>query len=295
MTRQRRHHATTLRLAGLLLVATAREGVAQQPSAPDTIIVDAPAEGAPDLLSRHARSRLGAAVGATIALVPLDRPIQSLLQNGGLHRSAGLRKAAAWIAYAGGQGPFVAGAGSFVVGRVVGSERLADLGLHLTEAAALSSGISALGKGIAGRELPDVVGSHSPGSFSFGRGFHAKSGHFVSFPAGHATVSFASAAVITSEAERWHPELRVPVAVTTYGFATLVALTRMYQNKHWASDNPIAALIGTSTGLAVVRRQHGGPRSLVDRWLLGVTAVPTNNGVAVVWSPDLLGSRGTTD
>jgi membrane-associated phospholipid phosphatase len=192
------------------------------------------------------------------------------------------------MAYAGGQGPFYAGGASFVVGRIVGSDRLADLGLHLTEAAALAAGISALGKGIAGRELPDVVGSERPGNFSFGRGFHAKSGHFVSFPAGHATVAFASAAVIASEAERWRSELRWPVGVAAYGFATLVTLTRMYQNRHWASDNPIAALIGTSTGLAVVRRQHSRPRSRVDRWLLGVTAVPTTQGgFAVAWSSDL--------
>jgi membrane-associated phospholipid phosphatase len=284
-----------LLLAGLLPVATARDGAAQQPSAPDTITVDAAAEEPPDLLSRHLRSPLGGAVAATMILVPLDRPIQSLLQNGSLQHSSGVRQAADWIAYAGAQGPFYAGAGSFVIGRVVGSERLADLGLHLTEAAALASGFSALGKGIAGRELPDV-GSARPGSFSIGRGFHKKSGDFVSFPAGHATVAFASAAVITSEAERWRPELRWPVGVTTYGFATLVAVTRMYQNRHWASDNPIAALIGTSTGLAVVRRQHSGPPSRFDRWLLGVTAVPTTQGgMAIVWSPDVAARRVSTE
>ena len=169
-----------------------------------------------------------------------------------------------------------------------GFERVADFGLHLTEAAALAAGVSALGKGIAGRELPDVPGSERPGNFSFGRGFHAHSGRFVSFPAGHATVAFASAAVITSEAERWRPELRWPVGVATYGAATLVAVTRMYQNRHWASDNPIAAVIGTWTGLTVVRRQHSGSRSRMDRWLLGLSAAPTSQGGFVVgWSGDL--------
>jgi membrane-associated phospholipid phosphatase len=296
LTHQRRHYTGVLLLAGLLPMATARDVAAQQPSALDTVTVEASVvEAPPDLLSRHARSPLVAAVAATIVLVPLDRYIQSELQNSSLQHSSGVRQAADWIAYAGAQGPFYAGAGSFVVGRVVGSDRLADLGLHLTEAAALASGISALGKGIAGRELPDV-GSARPGNFSFGRGFHRKSGDFVSFPAGHATVAFASAAVITSEAERWRPELGWPVGVATYGFATLVAVTRMYQNRHWASDNPIAALIGTSTGLAVVRRQHSGPRTRFDRWLLGISAMPTTEGgVAVVWSPDRAARRVSTE
>jgi membrane-associated phospholipid phosphatase len=277
-------HCARIALAGVLSLATARDVAAQQTTIIDTVRAEEPP---PDFLSRHARSPLGIAIAATIVLAPFDRAIQSALQKDNLQHSAGLRQAADWMAYAGAQAPFYLGGASYVVGRLVDSERVADFGLHLTEAAALAAGFSALGKGIAGRELPDVPGSERPGNFSFGRGFHAHSGRFVSFPAGHATVAFASAAVITSEAERWRPELRWPVGVATYGAATLVAVTRMYQNRHWASDNPIAAVIGTWTGLMVVRRQHSGSRSRMDRWLLGLSAAPTSQGGFVVgWSGD---------
>jgi hypothetical protein len=275
-------------LAGVLPFATAGDVAAQQPIAPDTAKAEVRVEEAPpDFLSRHAGSTLAVAVLATIVIAPFDRPIQSALQSKSMQERAGLRQAADMLAYAGGQGPFYLGGASYVVGRLVGSERVADLGLHLTEAAALAAGIGALGKGIAGRELPDAPTSDSPGNFSFGRGFHAHSGQFVSFPAGHAGVSFASAAVITSEVARWRPDLRWKVGAVTYGAATLIALARVYQNRHWASDNPIAAAIGTWSGLTVVRRQHIGPRSRLDRVLLGLHAAPTSEGgFAVAWSPD---------
>jgi membrane-associated phospholipid phosphatase len=230
---------------------------------------------------------LRAAVVATIIIAPFDRHIQSALQSSALQRNATLEHAAGALAYAGGQGPFLAGGVSFAVGRLVGSERLADLGLHLTEGAALAAGIGALGKGIAGRALPDVPSSEGPGDFAFGRGFHAKNGSFVSFPAGHTAVAFASATVLTSEVSRWRPDLRWPVETAAYGGATLVGVARMYQNRHWASDNPLAAVIGIWSGLAVVNRQHRGPRSLLDRWLLGVNAAPARDGRLVVsWSGD---------
>jgi membrane-associated phospholipid phosphatase len=289
LRRQRRHHVRSLLLAGVLPFAAAGDVAAQQPSAPDTAKTEVRAEEAPpDFLWGHARSTLAVAVLATIAIAPFDRPIQSAMQSKSLQQRAGLRQAADMLAYAGGQGPFYLGGASYVVGRIVRSERLADLGLHLTEGAALAAGIGALGKGIAGRQLPDARTSDSPGSFSFGRGFHAHSGQFVSFPAGHAGVSFASAAVITSEVGRWRPDLRWKVGAVTYGAATLIAVARVYQNRHWASDNPIAAVIGTWSGLTVVRRQHFGPRSRLDRLLLGLHAAPTGQGgFAVAWSPDL--------
>ncbi len=230
------------------------------------------------------------AVIATIVLLPLDRSIQKVILSTRAQAKDGLDGAAESLAYAGAQGPFLAGGVFFAVGRAAGSERLADLGLHLVEGAALAAGISALGKGIAGRALPDVP-SASPDDFRLGRGFHPKNGQFVSFPGGHAATAFASAAVLTSEAARWRPELEGIVGTAAYGTATLVAVARMYQNRHWASDNPLSIVIGTWSGLTVVRRQHSGPRSRLDRWLLGVSAVPVGPGaVAVGWSSN----SGTT-
>jgi membrane-associated phospholipid phosphatase len=59
-----------------------------------------------------------------------------------------------------------------------------------------------------------------------------------------------------------------------YGGATLVGLSRMYNNRHWASDVMIGGLIGTFAGLKVVKYHRTHPDNRVDRWLLGVTATP---------------------
>ena len=295
--RSHKHHARTadpaslilsLRraspLAALVFLAIPHRATAQQPVAADTTRIVARAEGADDPVARRAMPRLGTAVVATIVLLPFDRSIQSIIQGSSLQHDARVGRAADVLAYAGAQGPFLAGGVFFLIGRTTGSTRWADLGLHLTEGAALAAGLGALGKGVAGRALPDVP-SAGPGDFSFGRGFHTQSGGFVSFPAGHAATAFASAAVVTSEVSRWRPDLHGIVATTAYGTATLVALARMYQNKHWASDNPLSFVIGTWSGMSVVRRQHEGSQSRLDRWLLGVRAVPIGPGaVAVGWS-----------
>ena len=255
--------------------------------------------GARATLSEHLLTRwplipLGATFVATMAIAPFDGSIQRALQHPSLQDNASLRGAADAMAYAGAQGPFVLGGTSFALGRLFGVERLADLGVHVTEGAALASAIGALGKGLAGRALPDAPPTDGPGDFSIGRGFHANSGQFVSFPAGHCAVSFATAAVLTSEAERWRPGLGWKVGTAAYGAATLVAVARMYQNRHWASDNPFGVLIGTWSGLTVVRRQHRGPRTLLDRWLLGLGAAPTGQGGFVLrWSPTDAGPDAT--
>lgn len=238
-----------------------------------------------DVIWTDALVPLAATFMATMAIVPFDHDIQSAFQDPRLQRNATLHGAADVLAYSGAQGPFLLGGTTFAVGRLFGVERLADLGLHVTEAAALAASLGAIGKGIAGRALPDVPPADQPGDFSIGRGFHARSGPYVSFPAGHCAVSFAAATVLTSEAERWRPGLGWKVGTAAYGAASLVALARMYQNRHWASDNPFGVLIGTWSGRAVVRRQHRGASSRLERWLPGVHAAPTaSGGVVVGWS-----------
>ena len=49
----------------------------------------------------------------------------------------------------------------------------------------------------------------------------------------------------------------------------MIALSRLYNNKHWASDVVMAAGIGTFSGLKVVKWQHTHPGNRLDRWLLG--------------------------
>jgi len=246
---------------------------------------------------------LGAvAVLATLAISPLDARTARELQEKRFQGSDDLQHTARDLAFLGGPGPFVMGAGLYAVGRLTRMPRLAGVGLHMTEAVLLAASFTGLGKGIFGRALPDV-NVNNPDDFQFGRGFHEGNGPFVSFPSGHAAASFAMAAVLTSEADQWHPGLARVIGPIAYGGAGLVGLARMYQNVHWASDLPLAAAIGTWSGLTVVARSHpharqsglqpgGLPTALVEM-LRSTTVVPVaGHGAALSWSIPLeLGSR----
>jgi membrane-associated phospholipid phosphatase len=63
-----------------------------------------------------------------------------------------------------------------------------------------------------------------------------------------------------------------------YGGATLVGLSRMYHNNHWASDVVLGAAVGTFSGLKVVRYSHAHPDNKLDHFILGATILPNVNG-----------------
>ena len=234
------------------------------------------------------------AVLATVAIVPLDTRTAGAMQAQRFQSSEDLQRAARQFAFLGGPGPFLMGAGLFSAGRIIRIPRLADAGLHMTEAVLLAASITGLGKGIFGRAVP-AVNVNDPANFMFGRGFHEENGPYVSFPAGHATASFAMAAALTSEADRWRPGAARILGPIAYGSAALVGLARMYQNVHWASDFPLAVAVGTWSGLTVVGRSHPHarqadtptgdlPAALVEM-LRSTTVLPiAGQGAALSWS-----------
>ncbi len=76
-----------------------------------------------------------------------------------------------------------------------------------------------------------------------------------------------------------------------YGGASLVALSRMYDDKHWASDVIVGAMIGQFAGRKVVRYHHSHPENKIDRWLLGISVTPMANGSGHVWRPVVMPAR----
>lgn len=71
----------------------------------------------------------------------------------------------------------------------------------------------------------------------------------LSFPSGHSASAFAIASVIASEYKD-----KPIVPILSYGIATLTSLSRVNDNKHWASDVFFGAGIGYFTGKAIVSR-----------------------------------------
>ena len=123
-----------------------------------------------------------------------------------------------------------------------GSEnRLLETSLVATEAQLFTEGIGGLVKFAVGRHRPgDGQGSSSYDPFhKFDR----------SFPSGHAARSFAVAAVF---AERYD----YPVPLIAYSAASLISLSRIYQNDHFASDVLAGAGLGFLIGKALIRRHN---------------------------------------
>jgi membrane-associated phospholipid phosphatase len=212
----------------------------------------------------------------TVAMFPVDRHIAGQLQNPNTQANRFFSNSATGVELITSPGAFIIGGGMYAIGRWGGHPALEDIGWHGTEAVLLSSAVTGILKGALGRARPFVVKDTNPHDFKFGGGF--TSSDRQSFPSGHTTTAFAAAAAVTSEVRRLHPEAVWYVAPVLYGGATLVGLSRMYHNKHWASDVVLGAAIGTFGGLKVVRYSHTHPDNKLDRFMLHTSLATLPNG-----------------
>jgi membrane-associated phospholipid phosphatase len=170
----------------------------------------------------------------------------------------------------------IIGTTMYAVGRIAKVNRMAELGLHGTEALAVGELTGHVLKGMLGRQRP-YVQPRNPHSYGFLRGFGGGD-QFRSFPSGHTVAAFAAASAVTSQTSNWWPNSRILIGTALYGGAALTGISRMYDNRHWASDVIMGAGIGTFAGLKVVRfnSSHSGNR--LDRWLLSGSVTPTPDG-----------------
>lgn len=231
-------------------------------------------------LSKRDLVMFAGATLATVVVAPFDHDIQRNVQSADLRDNRGLHHAANAFAFTGGPGPFVAGGALYLAGRTAGDENIARLGVTLTEGVVIAAALNGVIKGVAGRALPNAK-TTEPGDFSFGRGFHDGNGPFVSFPSGHTAASFAAAAVLSAEAPSWGScagRIVPPVAYTT---ATLVAVSRVYANVHWASDLPLGAAIGVWSGRTVAGWERRHPDNWLTRRVLGIGVVPDRHRLTV--------------
>jgi membrane-associated phospholipid phosphatase len=215
-------------------------------------------------------------VVATIALFPADKHFAEQLQNPNQQANKFFHHAATDVRLIAQPGAFIIGGSLYGIGRLAHIERMADLGLHGTEAILVGTAVTGLIKGTAGRARP-YVDLTKPHNFAFLRGFRERS-DYASFPSGHTLVGFAAASAVTAETSRWWPDSRWYIGPVMYGGATLIGLSRMYNNKHWASDVMMGAAIGTFAGTKVVRYHHSHANNRIDRWLLGASLVPSADG-----------------
>jgi membrane-associated phospholipid phosphatase len=265
-------------LCAVHLAAPATLGAQQQPS-PDVtqqgrpVSVDSGGVGTlrsrPPLFTRRDLVITAALATTAAALIPADDRIAREFQRPGPQSSALLRETAEGVEMIGSPGALVFGGSLYVAGLVIRRRGVADFGWHTLEALAISAQVTDVLKGTFGRSRPYAAAGDAR-DFDLGAGFGSDTRR--SLPSGHTSAAFTLASVVSAEsAHRW-PRAHRLIAPLAYAAATGVGLSRMYQDKHWASDVALGAAIGTLTGRMVVRHAHGRPSNIVDRvalWAAG--------------------------
>jgi membrane-associated phospholipid phosphatase len=195
---------------------------------------------------------LAAGSGLALAVHPSDESINERLQ--GSSSAEKFFKAGKYI----GSFPvlFGAAAGTYLVGRSRGSGRARHLGMDLMEATLLSEGITQAIKYSVRRERP----LRDDGTRASG----------YAFPSGHSSATFAAATVLQQH-------LGWKAAVPTYAVASYVAISRLRDQRHFASDVAFGAAEGIIVGRSVT--WHG--RNFYASPLL----LPKGAGVMVSVSP----------
>lgn len=142
-----------------------------------------------------------------------------------------------------GRGPWIAAAlgGGYGVARLAGEEELARFAGRTFLALAAAGTANGLLKVGVGRGRPAVAPE--------GDRFRPLSldDRWQSFPSGHTVTAFALATALAEQFD--HPAVRV----AGYGGATLVAWSRIHEDRHWASDVVAGALVGSAAAALTLR------------------------------------------
>jgi hypothetical protein len=180
---------------------------------------------------------LTAIVGAGVATAMFDEDIEERV----LERSNKTSRKLSDIASHAGNGLALSGliAGLYITGEIAGERSLRRTALLSAESFIITSMLTSALKFTIGRARP----KRGEGSDSF-HPFAAKSG-YASFPSGHSSGAWSVATVIADQSDSLF------VDITAYGIATLAALSRVHDDKHWTSDVLVGAALGYAIGKKV--------------------------------------------
>ncbi|HEV2643211.1 MAG TPA: phosphatase PAP2 family protein [Candidatus Elarobacter sp.] len=234
------------------------------------------------VLTRSDAITLAAFAVGTVALMPLDRHIAQESQRSALQTNGGLSHTASVFRVLGAEGAIGLAGATYLFGRADDSPKAAELGLRTLESIGVAGATTFVIKGMVGRARPFVVADTNSREFRAGRGF--SNDKYTSFPSGHTTVAFAAASAASQEIHYLWPNASPLWSPALYTAASLVGLSRVYNDQHWASDVVAGAAVGTLAGRAVVRFQRAHPGNAIDRWLLPTSVTPEKGGVALAWS-----------
>jgi membrane-associated phospholipid phosphatase len=137
--------------------------------------------------------------------------------------------------------------GMYVYGLATKNQKAETAGLLTGKAVALTGAYTFLFKNLFQRKRP--YESDPPDPNYWGGPFDGFNHN--SFPSGHTSVVFAAATVLSGyyHEKKW-------VGITAFSLAGLVAISRNYDDKHWASDIVAGAALGYSIGKLVCSKQR---------------------------------------
>jgi membrane-associated phospholipid phosphatase len=192
----------------------------------------------------------------TGALAFADEPIQKWAL-GLRNRNRGLQNISREITNFGGpyEGYTLGALGAY--GFIFNNKKMQTTTLLALQSYITGAAVQSVVKFISGRQRPLAVNGNTleaeptfKGPFTTIR--DAKGNKLnSSFPSGHTTVAFAAATVYALEYKDkpWVP-------VLCYTSASLIGLSRITENKHWATDVLVGAALGYLTGKQVVNNYH---------------------------------------
>jgi membrane-associated phospholipid phosphatase len=174
--------------------------------------------------------RLSAVLGTGLILYAVDQDIRQWVEDNGTSSSEDFSDVVTHF----GDGGVLAGliAVMYTTGELSRSNGLRKTALKSLESWLTTGVVVSVMKFTIGRARPYTdESSHSFHPFSTGS-------RNYSFPSGHASAAFAVATAIAEQSRKAY------VDIAAYTLASLVALSRVHEDKHWASDVFIGACLG---------------------------------------------------
>ena len=189
---------------------------------------------------KHDLANVTLATGATVFIAMYDEQLQNFVSK---NQNNGLEKVCRNVISPFGNGLYslpVVG-GIYLSGLINGNEFDKKMAILALEGFVFSAGLATGTKILSGRERPNDSGIGNAYNFRGPFNDFPADGSFVSR---HASIAFTLATILSKGygvEKKW-------VTVIAYSMASMVALSRSYQQEHWASDIVGGAILGYVTG-----------------------------------------------